>query len=97
MSAPNVTAEQGVAAALATFARDVRERFGDSVVDLRLFGSFARSTAHEESDVDVAEVIRDTRIRLAAASTEIARCTRDGCGHEPELAGSSRGAGFVVR
>ena len=59
MSDANVTAEQGVAGALAHFARDLRERFGESVVDIRLFGSFARSTAHEESDVDVAVVLEE--------------------------------------
>ena len=49
--------EQGVANALARLARAVRERFGDSVIDIRLFGSHARMAAHEESDVDVAVVL----------------------------------------
>ena len=51
--------EQGVAGALAHFAFVVRERFGDSVVDIRLFGSHARAAAHEESDVDVAVVLNE--------------------------------------
>ncbi len=38
-------------------ARALRERFGGSVVDVRLFGSFARAEADEESDVDVAVVL----------------------------------------
>ena len=53
----NTSTEQGVAGALARFARAVRERFGDSVIDIRLFGSHARMAAHEESDVDVAVVL----------------------------------------
>ena len=46
-----------VAPALARFADAVREMYGDAVVDIRLFGSFARSSAHEESDVDIAVVL----------------------------------------
>lgn len=59
MERANVSAEQGVAGALARYARLVRARFGESVVDIRLFGSFARSTAHEASDVDVAVVLEE--------------------------------------
>ena len=75
MTHANVAAEQGVAGALARFARDVRERFGDSVIDIRLFGSFARSTAHEESDVDVAIVLeeagRDVRREVIDLATNV--------------------------
>ncbi|MDE2977407.1 MAG: nucleotidyltransferase domain-containing protein [Acidobacteriota bacterium] len=46
-----------VAPALMRFADAVRETYGDAVVELRLFGSHARSSAHEESDVDVAVVL----------------------------------------
>jgi hypothetical protein len=46
-----------VAPALARFADAVREAYGDAVVDIRLFGSYARSSAHEESDVDIAVVL----------------------------------------
>jgi hypothetical protein len=35
------------------FVGGVRERFGARVVSVRLFGSYARGEAHEESDVDV--------------------------------------------
>ena len=51
--------EQSVAGALARFAHAVRERFGDAVIDIRLFGSYARSSAHEESDVDIAVVLEE--------------------------------------
>lgn len=43
--------------AVARFADELRRRFGDAVVDVRLFGSFARGEAHEDSDVDVAVVL----------------------------------------
>ena len=59
MSQENVTAGQGVAGALAYFARAVRERFAEAVIDIRLFGSHARTSAHEGSDVDVAVVLED--------------------------------------
>ena len=59
MDHENAATEQSVASALARFARAVRERFGDSVADIRLFGSHARSTAHEGSDVDVAVVLNE--------------------------------------
>lgn len=42
---------------VARFARELRGRYGPEVVDVRLFGSFARGAAHEESDVDVAVVL----------------------------------------
>ncbi len=35
----------------------VRERFGGRVRDVRLFGSYARGEAHEDSDVDVLVVV----------------------------------------
>ena len=33
------------------------EKFGSRIVELKLFGSYARGTAHENSDVDVAVVL----------------------------------------
>jgi predicted nucleotidyltransferase len=43
--------------AVAGFARRVRERFADRVVDVRLFGSWARDEAHAGSDIDVIVII----------------------------------------
>ena len=51
--------EQSVAGVLARFAHAVREQFADAVIDIRLFGSHAGSTAHEDSDVDVAVVLEE--------------------------------------
>ena len=57
MSREKFTPDQHLAGVLARFASAVRERFGESVVDIRLFGSHARANAHEDSDVDVAVVL----------------------------------------
>ena len=57
MDGEKLAPDQHVAGALARFASVVRGRFGESVVDIRLFGSHARANAHEDSDVDVAVVL----------------------------------------
>ncbi len=41
-----------VAQTLDAFVRGVRERFGERVADIRLFGSYARGEARDDSDVD---------------------------------------------
>jgi len=55
--------------ALADYAERLRARFGDRLVEVRLFGSFARGQAHEDSDVDVLVLVQgltDLEIGLAA-------------------------------
>jgi uncharacterized protein len=59
--------------ALRRFRDDVRAAAGDNLVALRLFGSYARGEAHEDSDVDVAVVVRqatwaDRRVILDVAA-----------------------------
>jgi predicted nucleotidyltransferase len=46
-------------AALAAYAERLSSRFGDRLRFVRLFGSWARSEANEDSDIDVAAVIDD--------------------------------------
>jgi predicted nucleotidyltransferase len=46
-----------VASALAVFRNALAARFGDRLMDLRLFGSYARDEARPESDVDVLVVV----------------------------------------
>ncbi len=58
--------------ALAQLARDVRERFGENVISIRLFGSYARAAAHEESDVDIAVVLRKAGRNERAAVIDLA-------------------------
>jgi predicted nucleotidyltransferase len=64
--------EQHVAGALARFAHVVRERFGEAVIDIRLFGSHARTSAHEESDVDVAVVLEEAGWETRRAIIDLA-------------------------
>lgn len=47
-----------VVAAAGAYRRLLVERFGDRVVDVRVFGSSARGDAEDDSDVDVAVIIR---------------------------------------
>ena len=39
------------------FAAALRERYGDALVDVRLFGSCARGEMREDSDIDVSVVL----------------------------------------
>jgi predicted nucleotidyltransferase len=59
--------------ALAAYARRLRAVFGDRVTELRLFGSFARGEANEDSDVDVLVLIDDlTDLEIGVAAGEVA-------------------------
>ena len=61
-----------MASAAARFARAVRERHGQAVIDIRLFGSHARSGAHEESDVDIAVVLEEAGWETRRAVIDLA-------------------------
>ena len=50
--------EGPVARALTEFRDRLARRFGTDLLDVRLFGSFARGEADEESDVDVFVLLR---------------------------------------
>lgn len=52
------TLSRRVASALAGLRRRLEARFGDQLLDVRLFGSWARGEAHEDSDVDVFVLLR---------------------------------------
>jgi uncharacterized protein len=59
--------------ALAEYADRLRAVFGDRLVDVRLFGSFARGEAHEDSDVDVLVVVDGlTDLEIGLAAGEVA-------------------------
>jgi predicted nucleotidyltransferase len=61
-----------VSAALADYARELRRRYEEALVDLRLFGSFARGEADEDSDVDVAVVLEQVDWRTRCAVIDLA-------------------------
>lgn len=50
--------QASIQAPLKAFTRTVRNLYGERLERLVLFGSYARGTAHEDSDVDVAVVLR---------------------------------------
>jgi len=47
----------GIQVVLAAYRRVLEEHFGERLVQLTLFGSYARGEAHADSDVDVAVVL----------------------------------------
>ncbi len=57
------------------FARELRRRYGEAVVDVWLFGSFARAEADEESDVDVAVVLERADWKTRCAVIDLATDT----------------------
>jgi uncharacterized protein len=44
---------------LEAFVDEVQQHFGNRLVEVRLFGSYARGEAHAESDVDIAIIVED--------------------------------------
>jgi len=46
--------------AVADFARELRRRFGDEVLVVSVFGSYARGEANEDSDVDLFVVLENS-------------------------------------
>jgi predicted nucleotidyltransferase len=53
-----MTTQASIQAPLKAFTQTVRNLYGERLERIVLFGSFARGTAHENSDVDVAVVLR---------------------------------------
>jgi predicted nucleotidyltransferase len=59
--------------ALDAYAGRLRRRFGARLRELRLFGSFARGEANEDSDVDVLVLIDGlTDLEIGVAAGEVA-------------------------
>ncbi len=57
---------------LRRFAALMRERCGSRLLELRLFGSYARGEAHEASDVDVFVVLDEVSWADRTATLELA-------------------------
>ena len=59
--------------ALAEYAERLCALFGERLVDVRLFGSFARGEANEDSDVDVLVLVQGlTDLEIGLAAGEVA-------------------------
>ncbi len=58
-------------ASLAAFVDRLRQRYGDNLLRVRLFGSKARGDAHEESDFDLLVVLRMTLLQFIALENEL--------------------------
>jgi predicted nucleotidyltransferase len=50
-----MTTQASIQAPLKAFTQTVRNLYGERLERIVLFGSFARGTAHENSDVDAAD------------------------------------------
>lgn len=59
MAPTGTSLPQLVELAARRYAAALRDRYRDDVVLVRLFGSYARGEAHEDSDVDIAVVLED--------------------------------------
>ena len=70
-----------VSATLGRFAAALRERFGERLCEVVLFGSRARGDAHEDSDVDVLVVIEGLSEQERLAVLDLASAT-DGASSE---------------
>ena len=59
--------------ALAEYAEKLRVLFGERLSEVRLFGSFARGEAHEDSDVDVLVLVAGlTDLEIGLVAGEVA-------------------------
>lgn len=68
------------------FAEELRRRFGQAVVDVRLFGSHARGQGNEDSDVDIAVVLESVDWKTRTAVIDLA--TDTGLPHDLHLSPS---------
>lgn len=60
-------------AALAEYSARLRAIFGDRLAEVRLFGSFARGEANEDSDVDVLVLVHGlSDLEVALVAGEVA-------------------------
>jgi len=58
---------------MSEYAERLRDLFGDRLLELRLFGSYARGEAHEDSDVDVLVVVEGlTDLEIGVVAGEAA-------------------------
>ena len=75
MKGKTLLLSETVLEAVAEYGRRLRSRFGEKVAEIRIFGSYSRGEAHEESDVDIAVVLDSidwaTRREVIDLATEV--------------------------
>ena len=54
-----------------SMARTYREVFGERLVDLRLYGSYARGDFGVDSDIDLAAIVKGERVELQQALRQV--------------------------
>ena len=54
------------------FVRELREKLGDELVSVRLFGSKARGDFHPDSDIDIFVLVREKTPKVRSRLAEIA-------------------------
>ena len=79
MGRGDVVLPPSVRAVLEKYGQLLRARFGDRLSELRLFGSFARGDAHQDSDVDVLVVVADLTERERDEAIDLAYDARFDC------------------
>ena len=63
MSLQSLDIPEGKRRAIEAFVRELRERYGERVKRVILFGSVARGDYHEESDIDVLVIADEVDLR----------------------------------
>ena len=75
MKGQTLLRSEAVLEAAAQYGQRLRSRFGEKVAEIRIFGSYSRGEAHEESDVDIAVVLDSidwaTRREVIDLATEV--------------------------
>ena len=67
-----MAAPESLPAVVRAFFDALQSRFGSRLADVRLFGSYARGDATEDSDVDVCVLIEDLTHREKVEAVELA-------------------------
>ena len=58
--------------AINSFVKELKEKLGDEIVSIRLFGSKARGDFHEESDIDIFILLKEKKKPVIEELDEIA-------------------------
>ncbi len=54
-----------------------RTIYGENIVEIRLYGSYARGNENQDSDIDIVAIVRGERLKLQEQLTEVWNQTDD--------------------